>query len=161
MKSESQMWRTMRDNINKVNPAAILRRIETGMTNVGFPDVYYAMNGVTGLIELKVVKETPKRPETTMARLKISEDQIDFIGQVVEHNPHTYVYVQVGAGYDKKQFYLFSGIHAAKLKTWTLAEWEGFAHGHWQGRPDYDEMVELLSFNHSVQGSSIPRLRRR
>lgn len=145
MKAESQMWRTMRDNIHKVNPEAILRRIETGMTNVGFPDVYYAMYGVTGLIELKVVKEAPKKPQTPMTRLNISDDQIAFIGDVVNHNPNTYVYVQIGSGYDKKQFYLFHGAHAATLKTWTLAEWKCKAVQHWYGRPDYDELVMWLS----------------
>ena len=75
LRNEAEFWKLTRDYLRAfANGRAY--RIETRITS-GVPDVICLLNGSLMTLELKYIKQPPKR-DATKVKIRLSDDQIDF-----------------------------------------------------------------------------------
>ena len=132
---ESSVWQYIRKGL--IGCEIHLTRIESSAGN-GIPDVSFAISGINGFIELKYIKEWPKR-DTTKIKLPLRPEQRHWIKARMRLSGEIWVIVRI-----EDYFWLLDGncaVHAAE-NGWTKQEW--LEEQHWHKRIDFKELLELL-----------------
>jgi hypothetical protein len=111
------------------------------MYSVGIPDMSYDIPGAegSGWIEIKRVKEWPKRDATTLKIQHYTPAQKAWIYQHGCVNNRTFLFVQV-----EKDHFIFDHIWALKVGNLTQAQMFQAATESWQGTINYDILLEIL-----------------
>ena len=131
MSGESNMWRAIRPAMKKAGLDPV--RIEGAAA--GTPDVNYTL----GWIELKYVKEWPKRKTTTLKIAHYTAHQRVWLERRGAHAYHTYILLKVG----KAEWLLlkstaFGPLYRGELTREALGE---AAQAHWEFGLDRDDLM--------------------
>lgn len=93
--AESDLWGTLKLYTQRHGH---FERIEN-LVGIGRPDVNYCIQGVEGNIELKQLKDWPKRPDTVVEVRHFTPQQRLWIRDRVRARGRVYVLLQVGPAY--------------------------------------------------------------
>ena len=142
---EHNMWERLRAGLySVVSPKNLrLQRVETGCA-VGVPDVAYSVKWkrrkAGGWIELKRVKEYPKRSSTVIRLTKFTKEQKLFIRLHGRITKNAFLLVQV-----ERDWYLFDHIHIDKIgETATRSDWELYAVNFWIGGCNFEQLFKEM-----------------
>jgi hypothetical protein len=95
------------------------------------PDLSYAIGGVCGWIEFKVIKKFPKFPRRTVIKIpKLTVGQRRWLKGRRDFSPNVYLMVKVE---DPVRYYIFNTWEAFRQIgiTWTQERWETEAEAVW------------------------------
>lgn len=115
-------------------------RIESSSGN-GVPDISYGMPYINGWIELKYVKEWPKRA-TTRVKLPLRPEQKHWIATRGGLSGHVWVICRV-----QDTFFLISyhsAIHLTEIGA-TRSDWPMWATLTWDDKIDFNELYNELT----------------
>ena len=73
---EAGLWDVAHD---RLSPYGRLARVETPLTEAGFPDIVYCLLGVAGVLELKRLRAWPVRPTTPLRVPHLTAEQVAFL----------------------------------------------------------------------------------
>ena len=127
MSNERTMWAQLRPLLKRSE--LIFQRIESHSTNAGIPDLVFADGKKVGFIELKFLKDWPKR-ETTPVRIRtFTPYQRSFLTKWSKFGSGTcFLLLRVG----KKEFLVFDtfvGIGELTKQEMIEKAWLYFEHG--------------------------------
>ena len=118
----------------------VWHRIENGV-EVGTPDVYYAVSGHGGWVELKHVHEYPRMPTTPIRFKRFTLEQVDTIETFGQSCGWSWVLIQI-----ELHHYLFHWDRVRELQIGQPRSWwEDNAYKIWTRPMDYKEFVSILS----------------
>ena len=138
---ESGLWDTIQKNLGKT-PGLHMERIEN-LIGIGTPDVNLCYKGREAWVELKLLREFPKRPTTTVKIPHFKAEQLYYLQQRTKAGGRAWLFVQVqGEGY-----FLFHPDQAAQIFRGELTQedWWMEAHKAWSGRCLWGEWLGLVS----------------
>lgn len=138
MNPETTFWHYLRDILKK---AMLLQRIESGATGLGIPDVLYTYEGHHGFIELKQVKDYPKRNYTRVP-LRISQEQLNWLYRHGDRGGFCFVMVKIVV---PGHYYLFSHDRLLRIKDFDTQEYIDRSVWHCKGRIDNTHKYSLLN----------------
>lgn len=128
---EGRMWVRIRPLLKGMHAV----RIESHMEG-GIPDVNYSL----GWVELKCMKEWPKRPDTPLKIPHFTEKQRVWLTQRACAGGRAYLLLQVGP-----QYLLFLGhVAAAFIGSATKQELEELCLEHWPKKPTALSLLKWL-----------------
>ncbi len=108
--------------------------------SVGIPDLSYGFDGVNGWIELKQIKEWPKRPDTPAKPDKYTPEQVNWLMRRGRKAGHCYVLVRVGSN----EHFLFNWTEARDVRQgMPRALW--YEKCMWTGSLDPDALLRWLT----------------
>ena len=114
-------------------------RIETS-TLRGFPDLVFSTETKTGFIELKAIKERPKRP-TSKLGINLSPLQVAWLKKRREYaGSNCFVFVKIQAS---KEYLLFDAKYADRLNDATNENMPGLIK-RWHYQIDPVELKQIL-----------------
>ena len=130
------------------------QRNESGTTARGIPDVFYSLPSGPdgwqqggwniGWVELKHVKDWPRRPKTTLTLRNFSLPQQAFMRTWGGKTGRCWVFVKVGRE-RHADYLLFGWKQAVTIPLGkTKAEMFESAHAHWHGKVDVHELEAAL-----------------
>lgn len=138
--NESLFWNLIRRNVK-----GHFERVEN-VISPGTPDVNYCFTvdgrKYEGWIELKWIKEFPKRASTVVKIPHFTDDQRNWIIQRIGNGGSVWVFLRV-----EREFFLFDGFTASRHVGIDLVR-KGLrdeAYGYWSPRVDWDEFMKELS----------------
>jgi len=137
--NESDLWKYIKTGmIGKWHAS----RIESSAGN-GIPDISFGLPGKNGWIELKYIREWPKRQDTKV-KLPLRPEQKHWISARGGLSGDVWVLVRI-----QDDFFLVSwrDCKSAAEQGWTQAEWSGICTMfgmHWHGRINFNELLEIL-----------------
>jgi hypothetical protein len=132
---ESAFWKYLREGMKKT---WLADRIETGTTKAGVPDVFYAIDGSCGWIELKMMSSMP-RDKTSKMKTKVSALQLHWLRTRAKEGVTTWMFFQCAL---PKSYYLTSMKY---LNSHSLTK--DFVLNNskiWENRIDFNELAEIL-----------------
>lgn len=133
---ESTLWQYLRNGLK--NYPVHLTRIESSAGN-GVPDVSVGITGKNLWVELKYIREWPKRPATKV-KLPLRPEQKLWIKQRGSLSGDVWVFVRIG-----DDFFLLNWGDAIKAcDGWTRDEWWDSITDRWYNRVDFDEFITVL-----------------
>lgn len=126
--NESGVWAQLKEKMKFTGWHAV--RIESSSGN-GVPDVTYGLQDINGWIELKYIKEWPKRA-TTLVKLPLRPEQKFFFQKRGELSGNVWCFIRI-----QDTFFLLSYKEAleAAYHGWTKDEWlqRQWWHGTYKG----------------------------
>lgn len=126
--NEAGFWRYLQRGMGSRWKA---ERVENRLA-AGFPDVFYTINGVHGLVELKYLPEK----KTNVSIRSLTDDQRSF-----SFRHGTFILVQI-----EDEYLLFDYHRCMDLgRGQPLSEHRSWAVGRWEKRLDFDHLARLLS----------------
>lgn len=135
-KSESDVWKTLK---MKAGNNILLQRFECS-TPGGVPDVHYlTCNGVSGWIELKNIKELPKRQSTPIRIPHFTQQQKLWLQTYGSLGGNAWVFV----GLPNNWFMLFSWKVVHCLGEWDICEMEQYSEMG-GNMPRYSNMLQSV-----------------
>ena len=105
--SESALWKTLKKHLSS---RGHLIRVESSV-GLGVPDVNYCFSGKDGWIELKEIKQFPKRPDTPVRLPHFTSAQRNWLRRRAQCGGRVFVLVRVLRG---GIWMLFDGVWAAE-----------------------------------------------
>jgi hypothetical protein len=136
---ESAMWRTLRTGLLKAEPKIFLQRHEDKLIN-GLPDVHYCYKGRNGWIELKYLKEFPKKKNTPISIKHLTEFQLNWINNYLTYGGHVWILLRI-----EKEILLIKGVYAQRLKNILREDLYTICANKWLShKMDYKELVKTL-----------------
>lgn len=133
---ESDLWRYLREGMKGKHFQAT--RIESSAGN-GVPDVAFTIPTKHGWIELKYIKEWPKRP-TTLVKLPLRPEQKQWIESRGKLADNVWVICRIA-----DIFYILDHKEAVMLcEGGTRDMWEVLCTRSWSKRIDFDNLWEIL-----------------
>ena len=136
--TESSLWRYIKAGL--ANHRILLTRIESSSGN-GVPDVTYTTETGHHWLELKYIKEWPKR-ESTLVKLPLRPEQKLWINTRGSLGGDVRVLVRI-----ENEFFLVSHHEIYELcEGKTRAEWrkDYCFEGYWKDRIDFEELYREL-----------------
>ena len=135
---ESDLWKYIRQGmLGKWH----VSRIESSAGN-GVPDVSFGIPGVNGWIELKYIKEWPKRP-TTKVKLPLRPEQKHWIKNRGQLSGNVWVLVRISD--DFFLLYWNTAVQAAE-KGMTQFDWFAPEIYSWHKEINFSELYDALSY---------------
>ena len=135
--NESGVWKYVRDGMKNLWYAT---RIESSAGN-GVPDLTFALKtGTCGWIELKYIRQWPKRP-TTKVKLPLRPDQIAWLTLRGQYDKNLWVFVRIEDDFflmDRDYALLLAIIDGATKERWI----DEFL--HWHKRVNWKQMGAAL-----------------
>lgn len=132
---ESDLWGYIRKGMIAKWHAS---RIESSAGN-GIPDVSFGLPGKNGWIELKYIKEWPKR-STTLVKLPLRPEQKHWIKARGELSGNVWVICRI-----ENMFFLLDYIEAMILcEGGTQDKWVALCTKSWYKRIDFGQLWEIL-----------------
>jgi len=117
----------------------LLSRIES-CTGNGVPDVACAIKSAHHWIEVKYLKEWPKR-ETTLVKLPLRPEQKLWIATRGELSGNVWVFIRI-----EDDFFLLTWKEAIQAcNGWTRDEWKVMAYGSWYFKVDKYTLYSLIA----------------
>jgi penicillin-binding protein-related factor A (putative recombinase) len=113
------------------------------VTGLGISDVLYSLEGSRGLIELKYIKEWPKRKTTTVKIKHFTKEQKLFLYKHGRESGLCFLFLRVG----KKDFLLFDHLQAQNLGKLTKDQMIKKSLAYWKKSIDFTELRFLLRGN--------------
>lgn len=110
--------------------------VENGMVGAGTPDVNY----IGGWVELKELKEWPKRPTTKVKIRHFTQQQKVWLRRRAAKGGEAYFLLKV-----QQEWLLFDGITAFDIGKYTREELTNKAMIHWKKGLKDKELLECLS----------------
>jgi len=138
--NESEFWQFLKDKMKQYWTAD---RIED-MLKAGIPDVSYAVPNHQGWIELKYMKEFPKKNTTKVRIYHWTPIQKAWMRKRGRVNPNVWLLVMVD-----EEIFLFSYKQLIFIEEWTAAEWRAKAAGYWY-KGAFDAMQAFQTLNTGV-----------
>lgn len=135
---ESSLWGTMSTNLRKVRGTRV-KRIENSCDS-GTPDVYLRSLHGAAWVELKHLKEFPVRPTTPIRIPHFTDQQRLWLREEGLLGGNAWLFVQVA-----KSYFLFDWQAAQHIVDWTRIQWLAHATRWWEGKCDWQELVELTT----------------
>ena len=133
---ESDLWKYLRDGMKGKHFEA--SRIESSAGN-GVPDVAFSVPTKHGWIELKYIKEWPKRP-TTLVKLPLRPEQKLWIKNHGQLSGNVWVLCRIA-----DMFFLLDHKEAAILcEGGTVDTWDAICTKSWHKRIDFNDLWEIL-----------------
>jgi hypothetical protein len=139
--NESSLWQYIREGMKVFWHAT---RIESSAGN-GVPDVSFGIDssqrrqGVNGWIELKYIKEWPKRLSTKV-KLPLRPEQRLWIRQRGRVAGDVWVLCRI-----EDNFFLLSWSRAEKAcEGFDWYEWKKYSHSNWLDKINFNELKEAL-----------------
>ena len=136
MKPETQFWNYIRP---RMKGRWYATRIETYTEN-GVPDVTFTVDGFHGWIELKYLKEFPKR-ETTIVKIPHYTDlQRYFLSTRGKAAGHCYLLIKVN-----REYFLFDYEQAQSVGvSFTKKDFVENSKFYWKNKIDFEELRKAL-----------------
>jgi len=113
-------------------------RIESNAGN-GVPDVVFCVPNINGFMELKFIKEWPKRPETKV-KLPLRPEQKLWVETRGKRGGNVWVFCRI----ENSMFLLDNTCSMSACDGWTKEEWFKHSNMNWQGRVNFDELYYTL-----------------
>lgn len=132
-----------------LKPFGHIVQVENDMSD-GQPDTNYCLSGSAGDIELKYIREWPKRSSTIVKPSCYTVDQRKWIFKRTMALGSVFLFVKV-----VNDYFLFAPYVAVELvgKTLNQSEFRSHCHKSWKGRLDFEELKDVLksweSFRHA------------
>ena len=138
--SESNFWRYIH---KKMAGHWTADRIEN-MVGAGIPDVTYCCKGTDGWLELKYMKNWPKR-ESTLIKVGLEDSQYAWMRRRLRNrSKNIFVFVQVG-----KEYTLIPIIDIKTLELiyrgFTEDQWEDIKYYWWNNSLNIKEFMEAIT----------------
>ena len=134
--NESGVWQYLRKNLSA---HAHLTRIESSAGN-GVPDVSIGIPGKNVWMELKYVREWPKRI-TTKVKLPLRNEQKLWIKVRGHLSGDVWVLIRI-----ENSFFLLDWEQVIEAcNGWVLFEWIDKSTKNWDGKIDFDELISTLN----------------
>lgn len=138
---ESSFWRSIRIGLLKAsNNKILLQRIEDKLT-LGIPDVHFCYEGKTGWIELKVLKDYPKKVNTPIKINHLTPHQKQWHKNYTKSLGKSFVLLKVN-----KDAFLFDGNNLGCLTDSTIMGLKYvLSKKYWENKINYDELLLLIT----------------
>lgn len=120
---EKDLYKKLRKALT--NDRIILQRIESPMTASGIPDLCYSYAGVNGFIELKYMKQWPKRSDTRVRIPHFSKAQKLWLYRHFEFGNRAFLLIQI-----EDDYLLFKGKESFLLEDYTKDQFLRYATWH-------------------------------
>lgn len=112
--------------------------------SLGIPDLSYADRGVNGWIELKHVKEWPKRASTTVKWKRYTPEQVNWLNKRGKKGGSCWILVQVGT-----EHFVFPFYEGRKLRAgMTEDEFHERCVQYWEEGIEPLELLDILCDGH-------------
>ena len=121
---------------------ADIQSIEDKFTS-GIPDLNLCADGQEVWVELKIIDEWPVRPTTTLGSKldHLTKEQIVWMRKRKKYGGHVFLFLKVAA---TREYFLFYGEDAQKVKECTAATAYALAPAYWNGHLKGDELIKEL-----------------
>lgn len=134
--SESDLWTKLKNGMGDRWDA---QRHEDKF-QLGIPDVSFGLPGVNGWIELKFLKEYPKRRDSVIRIEHYTENQRQWLYRRWKMAGHVFLLIQIS-----NEFFLFTGQEMALLGNVGNREWYiDRALWYWKKKINFDQLTQLL-----------------
>lgn len=112
--------------------------------STGIPDMDYCFNGCAGWVELKIIQAWPAKPTGNLhtALKHMTNEQINWLKKRRNAGGRAFVLLKVMS---TKEYLLFDGNDARKLKDCTSLEACSLSLNLWQGSLPVDELIPELT----------------
>jgi hypothetical protein len=112
--------------------------------STGIPDLDYCFNSAAGWCELKIIREWPKKADTNLhgALKHLTNDQCNWLKKRRNAGGRAFILLKVMS---TKEYLLFDGKDARKLKGCTQLEACGLSLSMWGGSLPAKELIEELT----------------
>lgn len=136
MSTESTLWRYLKTGMTG---KWLATRIESCAGN-GVPDVAYTVKNKHGWMELKYIKEWPKR-ESTKIKLPLRPEQKLWIATRGKLADGVWVMCKI----DNDYYLLDYELAILACDGWTRSEWDMLSNLNWENGINFDELLlELI-----------------
>lgn len=136
---ESGLWRKMRKNLLRGRWDESTRHEDT--TAAGIADVSFICGGKHGWMELKRIKEWPKRPTTIVRCDHYTPEQRNFLKRKGTHGGNCWLFAQI-----ENDHLLFDWERAQLFGTLNKEQTLKLANVAWIKNMDWDHFAEILKY---------------
>jgi len=137
--SEANMWQNMRVKMGKpkhwLEATRHEDKLQSGISDVSF----ITRKGIHGWMELKHLKEYPKRESTIIRIEHYTPEQRQFLRRKGKRGGYTFLFVQI-----ERDYYLFDWHAAQNVGYLTRVGMVDAACGFWTGRMDWRDLGRKL-----------------